>query len=296
MEKEREIGFLNKTRKEKEELIMVKRREPAKVRKKRLPHIDNGPSDLEYLGITVHSKDRTITIKNLYPPPNSQHLDTNMMEGKKLCRSQTIKLAESLCEKLDYRTSNTKLGKLAKQIDNLKPSNEETNAIISGNGHISMDAQEAAEALAQHYAKEGRLAFSSSDKHFAKVTRNQTKSCRDRPADDSLFNADFTFPELSYGLQNLDTNKSPDPDSIPGHFLCHFGILGRERLLYTYVTCHGKLANYQDSGNQPSLFPFINQQECRSYDKLSSYFSYLNHFQNNGMHGAAKTHNSHTNK
>ncbi|GFT02212.1 hypothetical protein TNCV_84691 [Trichonephila clavipes] len=47
----------------------------------RLPDIGNDTSDLEYLGITVHSKDRTITIKNLYHPPNSQHLDTNMMEG-----------------------------------------------------------------------------------------------------------------------------------------------------------------------------------------------------------------------
>ncbi|GFS98913.1 RNase H domain-containing protein [Trichonephila clavipes] len=59
---------------------------------------------------------------------------------------------KNLCEKLDYRTSNTKLWKLAKQIDNLKSSNEETNAIISDNGHVSVDAREAAEALAQHYA------------------------------------------------------------------------------------------------------------------------------------------------
>ncbi|GFU32592.1 putative RNA-directed DNA polymerase from transposon BS [Trichonephila clavipes] len=139
---------------------------------------------------------------------------------------------QNLCEKLDYRTSNTKLWKLDKKIDNLKPSNEETNAIISDNGHVSVDAQEAAEALAQHYANESRLSFSSSDEHFARVTRNQIKSCRDRPADNPLFNVDFTLPELSYALQNLDTNKSPDPDSIPGHFLSRLGILGRERLLY----------------------------------------------------------------
>ncbi|GFR09285.1 putative RNA-directed DNA polymerase from transposon BS [Trichonephila clavata] len=43
---------------------------------------------------------------------------------------------QNLCETLDYRTLNTKLGKLAKQIDNLKPNNEEINAIISNNGHI----------------------------------------------------------------------------------------------------------------------------------------------------------------
>ncbi|GFS88020.1 RNase H domain-containing protein [Trichonephila clavipes] len=131
---------------------------------------------------------------------------------------------------LDYRTSNTKLWKLAKQIDNLKTSNEETNAIISDNGHVPVEAREAAEGLAQHYANESRLDFSSYDKHFARVTRNQVKSCRDLPADNPLFNVYFTLPELSYALQNLDTVKSPGPDSIPGHFLFHLGI--RERRLY----------------------------------------------------------------
>ncbi|GFV12357.1 putative RNA-directed DNA polymerase from transposon BS [Trichonephila clavipes] len=377
----------------------------------RLPDIGNDTSDLEYLGITVHSKDRTITIKNLYPPPTSQHLDTNSMEGlfddntiilgdfnaknttwgstitnerglelsnlvndkaflclndgphtfrsnsygstdvldltfispveidlKVSCngvknlhwnfkkahwslfenisnnlisqepisdnlekewshfkytiftaakssiprgeskqtrtffahnsdlikplipqRTELLKVIsqnggldkkielnklnveikkiyvqvkrsnwQNLCEKLDYRTSNTKVWKLAKQFDNLKPSNEETNAIISDNGHVSVDAREAAEALAQHYANESRLAFSSYDKHFTSVTRNQVKYCRDGPADNPLFNGDFTLPELSYALQNLDTIKSPGPDSISAHFLSHLGILETE--------------------------------------------------------------------
>ncbi|GFY53228.1 RNA-directed DNA polymerase from mobile element jockey [Trichonephila inaurata madagascariensis] len=250
----------------------------------RLPDIGNDTSDLEFLGITVLSKDRTITIKNLYHPPNSQHLDTNMMEG--LFDDSTIILG-------DFNAKNTTWGStitnargmelsnlvndraffswrdldnigsdhlpilvetdlkvnctgvknlhwnfkkadwsLFEHISNNLISKEETNAIISDNGHISVDAREAAEALAQHYANESRLAFSSSVKHLARVTRNQIKSCRDRPADNQLFNVDFTLPELSYPLQNLDTNKSPGPDSIPGHFLSHLGILGRERLLY----------------------------------------------------------------
>ncbi|GFU73701.1 putative RNA-directed DNA polymerase from transposon BS [Trichonephila clavipes] len=174
---------------------------------------------------TVHSKDRTITIKSLYHPPNSQHLDTNMMEVK---RSNW----QNLCEKLDYRTSNTKLWKLAKQIDNLKPRDEEANAIISDNSYVSVDAREAKEALIQHYANESRLTFSSSDKHLARVTRDQIKSCRDKSADNPLFNVDFTLPELSYALQNLDTNKSSGPDNIPEHLLSHLGILDSERLLY----------------------------------------------------------------
>ncbi|GFT10876.1 putative RNA-directed DNA polymerase from transposon BS [Trichonephila clavipes] len=109
---------------------------------------------------------------------------------------------------------------------------KQTNPIISYNDHVSVDAREAAEVLAQHYANESLLAFSSYDKHFARVTRNQIKSCRDRSADNPLFIVDFLLPELFYALQNLDTIKSPGSDSIPGHFLSHLGILGRGRLLY----------------------------------------------------------------
>ncbi|GFR04957.1 RNA-directed DNA polymerase from mobile element jockey [Trichonephila clavata] len=47
----------------------------------RLPDIGNETSDIGYLCITVLSKDHTITIRNLYHPPNNQHLDKNMMEG-----------------------------------------------------------------------------------------------------------------------------------------------------------------------------------------------------------------------
>ncbi|GFV20880.1 putative RNA-directed DNA polymerase from transposon BS [Trichonephila clavipes] len=62
--------------------------------------------------------------------------------------------------------------------------------------------------------------------------KQRTFSMRDRRAGNPLFNVDFTLPELSYALQNLDTNKSSGKDSIPGHFLSHLGILGWERMLY----------------------------------------------------------------
>ncbi|GFY41272.1 RNase H domain-containing protein [Trichonephila inaurata madagascariensis] len=100
---------------------------------------------------------------------------------------------QNLCEKLDHRTSNIKLWKPAKQIDNLKPSKEETNAIISDNGHVSVDAREAAEALAQHYPNESRLAFSSSDKHLVRVTRDQIKSCWDRSVDNSMLISPYPY-------------------------------------------------------------------------------------------------------
>ncbi|GFW89384.1 hypothetical protein TNCV_3966741 [Trichonephila clavipes] len=69
----------------------------------RLPDIGNDTSNLEYLSITVHSKDCTITNKNLYHPPNSQHLDTNRMEG--LFDDNTIILG-------DFNAKNTTWGSI----------------------------------------------------------------------------------------------------------------------------------------------------------------------------------------
>ncbi|GFT75748.1 RNA-directed DNA polymerase from mobile element jockey [Trichonephila clavipes] len=80
----------------------------------RLPDIGNDTSDLEYLGITVHSNVRTITIKNLYHPPNSQHLDTNRMEG--LFDDNTIILG-------DFNAKNTTWGSTITNARGLKLSN-----------------------------------------------------------------------------------------------------------------------------------------------------------------------------
>ncbi|GFW69618.1 RNA-directed DNA polymerase from mobile element jockey [Trichonephila clavipes] len=294
------------------------------VHLQRLLDIGNDTSVLEYLGI--HSKDRTITIKNLYHPPSSQHLDTNMMEGlfdyniiilgdfnaKNITWGSTITTARDLelsnlvnnkaflclndgihtflsnnygstdvldltfispclfpysswrvldnigsnylpilieidlkvnCtgvknirwnfKKADWSLFENIPNNLISQepisdnfekewshftstsflqllsLQSLGGNNEETNAIISDNGHVSVDAREAAEALPQYYANESKLAFSSSDKHLARVTRNQIKSCRDRPADNPLFNVDFTLPEQSYAFSKFGHQQIP---------------------------------------------------------------------------------------
>ncbi|GFR08475.1 RNA-directed DNA polymerase from mobile element jockey [Trichonephila clavata] len=89
-------------------------------------------------------------------------------------------------------TSDLEFLETGKQIDNLKPCNEENNAIISDNSHVSVDDREVAEVLAHHYANESRLPFNSYDKKLARIARNQIKSCKDRPADKPLFNVLFT--------------------------------------------------------------------------------------------------------
>ncbi|GFY70321.1 putative RNA-directed DNA polymerase from transposon BS [Trichonephila inaurata madagascariensis] len=75
-----------------------------------------------------------------------------------------------------------------------------------------------------------------------------------RPADNPLFNVDFTLPELTYSLQNLDINKSPGPDSINGHFLSHHGISGRERLLYM-CNLSWKTGKLPRQGKSAIVFP-----------------------------------------
>ncbi|GFW56685.1 uncharacterized protein TNCV_4067651 [Trichonephila clavipes] len=120
------------------------------------------------------------------------------------------------------------------------PSTEETNAIISDNGHVSVDAREAAEALSQHYANESRLAFSSYDKHFARVTRNQVKSCRDRPADNPLFN--LISPYLNKLMPFKIWTPSNHLVQIAFHdIFCPTLKFWVGKDCYTYVTCLGKL-------------------------------------------------------
>ncbi|GFR14621.1 hypothetical protein TNCT_276891 [Trichonephila clavata] len=83
---------------------------------------------------------------------------------------------------MEYRTSNPKLSKLVKQMDNLKPSNEEANAVINHNCHASVDDQEAAEALAQQNANE--------KSHYVDVLRHLKMSAHDSLRDNEFFTAE----------------------------------------------------------------------------------------------------------
>ncbi|GIY55498.1 RNase H domain-containing protein [Caerostris darwini] len=82
-----------------------------------------------------------------------------------------------MCKKLDYRTQNNKLWNFAKRIDELKPSNEDTNAIIDDNGHVSVDGREEVDALAKHYAKGSSWNVNRSEKLLARIATNQLKYC-----------------------------------------------------------------------------------------------------------------------
>ncbi|KFM59141.1 hypothetical protein X975_26775, partial [Stegodyphus mimosarum] len=145
---------------------------------------------------------------------------------------------QNLSKSLDYRSLNTELWNLAKKLDQLKPGNEDTNAIIDDNSHVSMDDRDGADALAKHYAKVSRLNFKRSDKILARTTRNQIKSYCDVPTANRLFNRDFTLSELLHALQNLDPSKTPGPDGVHGHFLC-ISVPWLRRNFSAYLTCLG---------------------------------------------------------
>ncbi|KAF8786031.1 RNA-directed DNA polymerase mobile like protein [Argiope bruennichi] len=92
----------------------------------------------------------------------------------------------------------------------------------------------AAEVLAQHYAKESKVTFSSPNRRLARIIRNLVKSCRDAKADNPLLDDDFTEEELTFALQHQDLTKSPGSDGIQGNFLAHLGTEGKNRLLHLF--------------------------------------------------------------
>ncbi|GBN72564.1 hypothetical protein AVEN_275008-1 [Araneus ventricosus] len=66
---------------------------------------------------------------------------------------------EQLCSKLDYKTSNSRLWKLAKSLDRMQPQEENLNSITKSNASPTIDGQEAAEELGKFYSKESRPDF-----------------------------------------------------------------------------------------------------------------------------------------
>ncbi|GFW74118.1 hypothetical protein TNCV_4176641 [Trichonephila clavipes] len=309
---------------------------------------------LEYLGITVLSKDRTITIKNLYHPPNSQHLDTNRMEG--LFDDNTIILG-------DFNAKNTTWGSTITNARSLELSNLVNNkaflCLNDGTHTFRSNSYGSTDVLNLAFMSPGLFPYSSwgkskqtrsffalnSDlikpliaqrtellkviaqnggldnkielnklkaeikKIYAQVKRSNWQNLCEkvdyrasntklwklakqidnlgvigvlnfsRGTDNPLFKVDFPLPKLYYALQNLDTNKSLDISCPTLEFW-----VGKD--CYAYVTCHGKLANYQDSGNRPSLFPFVNPTRMPVLRQAIVLF--LLPMQTNGMHGAAE--------
>ncbi|GFW82818.1 uncharacterized protein TNCV_3493881 [Trichonephila clavipes] len=70
-----------------------------------------------------------------------------------------------LCSGLDSRTSNGKLWKLPKNISNERPQAEQCNTILSEEGNLAVNDEQAADLLGLHYQKISRQLLSRRQKH-----------------------------------------------------------------------------------------------------------------------------------
>ncbi|GIY86357.1 putative RNA-directed DNA polymerase from transposon BS [Caerostris darwini] len=118
---------------------------------------------------------------------------------------------QDLCKSLDYKTPNTRLWRLAKNLDKIQPQVENTTSIIGINGTPTVNDKEAADALRNYYSEESKLVLGRKNKKTGRATKKLIRSCG-VPASNELFNDPITSSELLYAIQQLDFKKSPGPD------------------------------------------------------------------------------------
>ncbi|GFW44522.1 uncharacterized protein TNCV_4389811 [Trichonephila clavipes] len=118
-----------------------------------------------------------------------------------------------LCSGLDSRTSNGKLWKLLKNISNEQPQAEKCNTILSEDGNLAVNDEQAADLLGLHYQKISRLNFSIEDRNIKIRASRIVHGCRG------------------------DTHRGtsiPSPDGIYGQMIDHLGLSGRQRFFGHY--------------------------------------------------------------
>ncbi|GFW35172.1 uncharacterized protein TNCV_5067371 [Trichonephila clavipes] len=116
---------------------------------------------------------------------------------------------------LDSRTSNGKLWKLLKHFSNEQPQAEQCNTVLSENGNLAVNDEQAANLLGLHYQKISRLNFSVEDRKIKIRASRNVHDCRsDTHRGISIFSRDFRVIELEATMGDSCLNKSPCPDDI----------------------------------------------------------------------------------
>ncbi|GFX79679.1 hypothetical protein TNCV_2745981 [Trichonephila clavipes] len=137
-----------------------------------------------------------------------------------------------LCSGLDSRTSNRKLWKLLKDISNEQLQAEQCNTILSEDGNLAVNDEQAADLLGLHYQKISRLNFSVEDRNIKIRASRIVHGCRsDTHRGTSIFSRDFRVNELEAAIGDSCLNKSPGPDGIHSQMIDHLDLSGRQRLL-----------------------------------------------------------------
>ncbi|GFS75773.1 uncharacterized protein TNCV_3424871 [Trichonephila clavipes] len=83
-----------------------------------------------------------------------------------------------LCSGLDSRTSNGKLCKLLKNISNEQSQVEQCNTILSEDGNLAVNNEQAADLLGLHYQKISRQNFSVEDRNIKITASRIVHGCR----------------------------------------------------------------------------------------------------------------------
>ncbi|GFX60166.1 hypothetical protein TNCV_4533271 [Trichonephila clavipes] len=137
-----------------------------------------------------------------------------------------------LCSSLNSRTSNGKLWKLLKNISNEQPQAEQRNTILSEDGNLAVNDEQATDLLGLHYQNISRMNFSVEDRNI-KIRASHTVHgrCSDTHRGTSIFSRDFRVNKLEAAIGDSCLNKSPGPDGIHSQMIDHLGLSRKQRFL-----------------------------------------------------------------
>ncbi|GFR32170.1 RNA-directed DNA polymerase from mobile element jockey [Trichonephila clavata] len=121
--------------------------------------------DSEILQKLLSQRDQLLKSHNLNDNTDAR-IELNELNAEIKWEYRTIKSNnwQDLCRSWDYKTPNTRLWKLAKNLDKIQPQQEHTNSIVDANGSPTVNDQETAKALGHYYAEESKLVFNREDK------------------------------------------------------------------------------------------------------------------------------------
>ncbi|GFY22621.1 hypothetical protein TNCV_2178821 [Trichonephila clavipes] len=152
--------------------------------------------------------------------------------GKLKSRKPYLSSKSPLLYCLDSRPSNGKLWKLLKNISNEQPQAEQCNTILSEDGNLAVNDEQAAYLIGLHYQKISRLNFSVEDRNIKFRASRFVHGCHsDTHRGTSIFNRNLRVNELEAAIGDSCLNKYPGPDGIHGQMIDHIGLSGRQIFL-----------------------------------------------------------------
>ncbi|GFW02477.1 probable RNA-directed DNA polymerase from transposon BS [Trichonephila clavipes] len=109
---------------------------------------------------------------------------------------------------------------------------KQCNTILSEDGNLAVNDEQAADLLDLYYQNISRLNFSVEDRNIKIRASRIVLGCRSNThRGTSIFSRDFRMNELDAAFGDSCLNKSPGPDDIHGQRIDHLGLSARQRFL-----------------------------------------------------------------